>query len=156
MGDKRTPIGKFIHTTWGNLQLRVGRHKHLQKFPKKYSCYEGIELQMTLEDYKAYCYQHKEHILSLDRPSLDRVDSAGHYCIENIQIIELAENLRKDKTVFINGQGTCYACKQVKPEEAFVRDRRRANGRASMCKPCDRERGRDKYQRLYKNRSTGK
>ena len=73
-----------------------------------------------------------------------------------MQIIELAANTRKEKTKFIDGHGVCFKCKEQKPEVEFTLDPRRQNGYANICKPCERQRGRDKYQRLYKKRSTGK
>jgi hypothetical protein len=39
----------------------------------------------------------------------------------------------------------CYACGWDLPADVFARDRAKASGRASMCRPCDREKSRRYY-----------
>lgn len=104
MSDKRTPIGKFIHTSWINMNIRCGKYKHLQT-KNKCKVYSNITIEMTRDEYKKWCIENKELILSLVRPSLDRIDSNKNYSIDNIQIIELDENIKKKKagTAYLNG-----------------------------------------------------
>lgn len=53
---------------------------------------------MTRDEYKNYCIENKDNILSLKRPSIDRIDSSKNYSLDNIQIIELRDNISKKKT----------------------------------------------------------
>jgi hypothetical protein len=87
-------------------------------------------------------------ILSLHRPSIDRKNSIENYSLENIQVIELATNIRKDKTVFIDGKGICCRCHESKFENEFTTDKRRANGKSSICLLCENLRTKEKYHRL--------
>ena len=143
---KRTPIGKFIHSSWTNLNIRAGKYKHLQTQIKCKS-YLNIDISITREEYKKLCYDNKDLILSLKRPSVDRIDPQFGYSLSNINFIELSENIRKDKTVFKGGKGTCYMCKMEKPETDFIIDRRRLNNRSSLCKDCSLIVRRNKYIR---------
>jgi hypothetical protein len=136
MGE-RTRVGKFIHTTWTNLNIRCGKYKHLQT-REKCKHYDKIKIGFSQPEFKSWCWENKDLIENLNRPSLDRIDSKLNYTLENIQIIELAENIRKDKTVFFDGKGRCYVCKNIKLEEEFDVDKRRFNGRTSRCKECRR------------------
>jgi len=41
----------------------------------------------------------------------------------------------------------CYRCRQDLPIDAFVKDCTKASGRASICVPCDKNKGREYYRR---------
>ena len=133
---KRTPIGAFIHSSWTNMNIRAGKYRHLQTVDKC-NTYNNVEILFTRQEYKSFCIKNEELILSLNRPSVDRIDKNIGYELSNIQFIELEDNIIKDKTVFKNGLGTCSVCKQSKPEDEFAKDRRRKLGRSSICKTCD-------------------
>lgn len=94
--SKRTPIGKFIHQAWTNMNLRCGKYRHLGTAYKNKS-YANIAISLTREEFKAYCWEYKDLILSLTTPSVDRIDSAKDYSIDNIQIIELKDNIKKKR-----------------------------------------------------------
>lgn len=140
--NKRTPIGKFIHNSWTNLQIRCGKYKHLNTKLKNKN-YKNISIEFSFSEYKNYCIENKEYILSLKRPSLDRINNKNNYSINNIQIIELSENIIKDKTVFKYNKGICSKCKIEKELHLFCIDKRRISGRSSICKHCDNKRKRD-------------
>lgn len=102
MKHKRTPIGKFIHSSWTNMNIRAGKYRNNCS---KNKCYEHIIIQFTREEYKQWCLNQEKHILSLNRPSVDRTNSQKNYTIDNIQIIELVDNIRKKKygNKYVNG-----------------------------------------------------
>lgn len=96
MSKKRTPMGKFIHTKWTNLNIRAGKYRHLQNKDKN-KAYQNITVEFTRLEFKEWCYHNEELILSMKRPSIDRIDSSKNYSLDNIQIIELTENISKKK-----------------------------------------------------------
>ena len=104
MSKKRTPIGKFIKSSWTNMNIRAGKYRHLQT-PGKNKCYSNVYIEFTRQEYKNWCLSQKEYILKLKRPSLDRIDYNLNYCLDNIQIIELEDNIRKKRAgnKFLNG-----------------------------------------------------
>lgn len=104
MSEKRTYIGKFIKNSWTNMNIRAGKYKHLQT-KNKCKCYKNINIEFTRDEFKLWCLNQQEYILSLKKPSIDRIDSTKHYILNNIQIIELSENIRKKKmgNKYLNG-----------------------------------------------------
>lgn len=86
--------------------------------------------------------ENKTHILSLERPSLDRICNSKNYTIDNIQVIELTENVLKDKLILNHqdGFGRCSICKERKISEEFAKCNQRISGRSSICKKCDNNR----------------
>lgn len=139
MSEKRTLIGKFIHSSWINLNIRCGKYKHLRTV-EKCRTYENIQVEFTREEYKNWCLLRKDHILNLSRPSLDRKDKNKNYSLDNIQIIELPINIRKDKTLFDETHGVCYRCSRRKEIHLFAKDKRRQNGRCNIRRLCDNKR----------------
>ncbi len=139
MSNVRTPIGQFIHTSWANMNVRCGKYTHLQT-KKKCKTYAGISIEFTRREYKEWCIERENKILILKRPSIDRKDKTKNYSIDNIQIIELSANIRKDKTIFDETHGTCYSCLERKKLHLFAKDNRRQNGRSTICKLCDNRR----------------
>lgn len=101
---KRTKIGAFIHSSWTNMNIRAGKYRHLQT-KNKCKNYENIIIEFNLNEYKEWCLKREKYILSLERPSLDRINSLKNYKLENIQIIELKQNISKKKpgNNYLNG-----------------------------------------------------
>lgn len=147
MNEKRTPIGKFIHTTWGNLNIRCANGKYRQ-ITSKNACYDNVFIMFSRDEFKEWCYNNENLILSLQKPSIDRIDKNKNYTLENIQVIELTYNIAKDKISFINGYGICWKCKEKKEITNFVDDKRRLyTGKTTICRDCERARCRDKNKR---------
>jgi len=76
------------------MNIRCGKYKHLQTANKN-KCYKNITIEFTREEYKNWCLNQRDYILTLKTPSIDRIDSLKNYCIDNIQIIELKKNIQK-------------------------------------------------------------
>lgn len=93
---KRTEIGYFIHKSWTNMNLRAGKYKYLTSTPKN-KCYSNVNVNITREEYKQLCIKNKDLILSLKRPSVDRIDSFKDYTLNNIRFIELSDNIKLKK-----------------------------------------------------------
>jgi len=89
----------FRTHVWNSINRRTingkhpGREKKIQSYFKK-----GILLQITKEQFWQWCEDNRNTILSYYRlnqtPSIDRIDSNGHYSIENIRIKSYDENRR--------------------------------------------------------------
>jgi len=94
---RRTPIGKFIHTKWTAMNMRCGKWKHLNVKNNRNKYYDHITIEFTQPEFKNWCLEREQQILSLNRPSIDRIDSKINYTLNNIQVIELTENIRKKK-----------------------------------------------------------
>lgn len=96
MSHARTVIGKFIHSTWTGLNMRCGKYKHHQT-ESKCRNYKNISIEFTRDEFKTWCYENKDLIETLTKPSLDRIDSDDNYTLSNIRIIELSENIRSKR-----------------------------------------------------------
>lgn len=107
MSEKRKPISKFIKSSWTAMNIRCGKYKHTQSSEQivKNKRYEGIKIEFTRDEYKDWCLKQQEYILSLSRPSVDRLDSNKNYSLINIQIIELVDNIKKKRpgSRYLNG-----------------------------------------------------
>ena len=109
--------------------------------------YNGVELRVSRADFIDWYMP-----LDFEGASVDRIDKSGHYELSNMQVIPLDENIRKDKVKAKDNYCECYICKQMKPIEAFCIDKRRKNGHSTICKECERIRGKEKYYRLRKEK----
>ena len=57
----------------------------------------GIKFYMTKDDFKELWFRDKAYLLK--RPSIDRIDTNGHYIKENCRYIELHENLHRPRRI---------------------------------------------------------
>lgn len=81
--------------TYTAIHNRLRRSKNTGKAGIKYRCYVGIEMHMTPSDLKMLW--ERDSGAKLKSPSIDRIDSNGHYTVDNCQYIELSANLSKPK-----------------------------------------------------------
>jgi hypothetical protein len=95
---------KFIKSSWTNMNIRAGKYR---RNTRKNKSYVNINIEFSREEYKQWCFEQKDQILLLTKPSFDRLDSNVNYCLSNIQIIELSDNIRKKKfgCKYIGGPG---------------------------------------------------
>jgi hypothetical protein len=143
----RDPVLAFVKSTWRNMNIRCANGAYRMDTPRNKS-YANVFIEMTRDAYRDWCLANRATIESLKRPSIDRIDSRLGYHIGNIQVIELVDNMRKDRTKFRNGMCVCFKCKGQKREDEFVRDSRRPNGRTTICRPCERARSHERNRRL--------
>lgn len=101
---KRKSINKFIKSSWTNMNIRAGKYRHLQT-KNKCKIYRNIFIEFTRNEYKNWCLKQEQYILSLLKPSVDRIDNTKNYSLNNIQIINLDENIRKKRyeSAYVNG-----------------------------------------------------
>ena len=145
--DKRhTKIGGR-HRALSRYYMILNRLKTTER--SKNSCYENVKMLISKEDFVEWFMKN-----DFAGASVDRINKDGNYTLDNIQLIPLAINIAKDKMKAKDGFCVCYACGKEKPLAAFATDNRRSNGHATLCRDCDKARGREKYRRLY--RSVGK
>lgn len=97
--------------------------------------YEGIEFNLDKEQFIEWFQKN-----DFEHASVDRIDNSKGYTMDNIQLIPLVDNIRKDHIKAKNGCCVCFRCKQEKPLEDFVKESRRFNGYSTICKKCDVER----------------
>lgn len=111
---------------------------------KKSGSYVGIKLLVSREEFISW-YMPKDFAGA----SVDRINAKKHYSLDNMQVIPLRENIRKDKIKAKDGSCICCVCKQIKPISEFCVDKRSWNGHSTICKECERERCREKSRKRY-------
>ena len=105
------------------------------------SCYKGVKMTMTKDEFVNWFMAN-----DFDGASVDRIDKTKDYSIDNVQLIPLVENMRKDRIKEKNGICQCFRCKAFKGLEDFAKDKRRVNGRSTICKICDNARRKKKLE----------
>lgn len=118
-----------------------------QSYRKKNKHYREIKIIVSREEFIEWFMPQ-----DFDGASVDRIDKNGDYELPNMQVISLADNIRKDKVKAKDGLCECYSCHQIKPLFLFTKDKRRANGYSTLCLECEKQRKGDKYKRLHKTR----
>lgn len=101
----------------------------------KNKCYKGVDVKISKEDFVTWFMEN-----DFEGCSVDRIDVNKGYEVGNLQLIKLADNIRKDKVKAVDGMCECYRCKLTMALDLFAKDNRRANGRSTICKTCDQER----------------
>lgn len=125
-----------------------GRHRALSRYymilnrlkstdREKNKKYQGIQMLIDKDTFIEWFMKN-----DFAGASVDRIDKDGNYTLDNIQLIPLDENIRKDKIKAKGECCECFACKETKPLELFVADKRRINGHGTICKKCDNARRR--------------
>lgn len=83
MGRRPTghdPLKIWVNTTWHNMRRRA-------------------QVDFTRKEFADWAEQQRAKILSMRRPSIDRIDPWGHYFMDNIQVIPLSENAAQGSEV---------------------------------------------------------
>ena len=111
------------------------RYRTTHTETSKNTAYKGVEFNLDKETFIKWFRER-----DFEHASVDRIDKNKGYTMDNIQLIPLAENIRKDKMKAKNGYCVCFRCKQIKPLQDFVKESRRINGYSTICKICERKR----------------
>lgn len=101
----------------------------------KNKTYKSIQLKVSKNDFVEW-FMKRDFVGC----SVDRIDSKGDYSLDNMQVISLADNIRKEKIKEHNGLCECYRCHKIKPIEEFAVNKKRLNGHTTICKICDSKR----------------
>lgn len=91
----------FFERRWSSIKNRTvnggGRSNYKNDSNNKYIA-KGIRLELTREEFKTWCYEHREEIAQMEkdglRPSIDRIDPTGNYSGKNIRVYPLLDNIR--------------------------------------------------------------
>lgn len=105
--------------------------------PKKDKAYMGIKVLVSKEDFIRW-YMPRDFVGA----SVDRIDSKGHYSLDNMQVISMHDNIVKackNRVKAHDGVTVCYVCKEEKPLEYFVKNRCAYSGYLNICKKCHKE-----------------
>lgn len=117
----------------------------------KNSCYAGIEVRISREDFIKWFMAN-----DFEGCSVDRIRPTDHYEVGNLQMLTLPENVGKDKRLVHENERTCNHCGELKPIEDFVKCSRSWTGRISICKPCEVHRTRLRQQKSLSGCSSGR
>lgn len=142
---RNTPKGAAA-SAWEHLNGRSGAKYNYSK------CYENVQVRMTREEFMAWAVpKYREWFAAHpsrkgpdNKPTIDRIDTLGHYELGNIQLISFAANLAKKATVNTNApEGTrwCPRCKAYIPLAEFYDSVSQA-----YCKKCTNKISREKRE----------
>lgn len=136
---RNTPKGAAVFA-WNRITSRAGAKYNHRK------CYASVEVRMTREEFMAWAVPAYEEWFR-DRPgvtpSVDRIDSKGHYEPGNIRLLPVQDNRRRSSK-FINDfapEGTkwCPSCTGFLPFASFYQTNRRTYhrlGLSAYCRKC--------------------
>lgn len=128
--DNRYKIIGGKHRAESRYNMILYRINHTDE--EKNRCYKGVKMLIDKDTFVKWFMEN-----DFEGASVDRIDKNKDYSMDNIQLIPLAENIRKDRVKAKDGMCECYRCKQVKPLECFAKSKRRLNGYSTICKVCD-------------------
>lgn len=132
--DDRYKIIGGKHRAESRYNMILYRINHTDE--QKNQCYKDIKMLIDKSTFIEWFMKN-----DFEGASVDRIDKTKDYSMDNIQLIPLDENIRKDKVKAKDGLCECCKCKQIKSIELFAKDKRRKNGHATICKACDAKRG---------------
>jgi hypothetical protein len=81
-------------------------------------CKGRIEFHMTKDDFKTLWFRDKGWLLK--EPSIDRIDSKGHYILSNCRFIEMRENSRLGSLGKIASEATRAKLRLINPPEISI------------------------------------
>jgi len=144
-----TAIG-MAHRAWNNIIKRASKQRS----------YAHVEIRMTVDEFLAWAvpeYEKWTKKRPKEKPSIDRIDSNGHYEIGNLRLLELQKNRSNNRRNMhrLAPKGTlhCHRCKQYLPREQFyerpsvpITATSERNHWSGMCKECTKEAGKKRWE----------
>lgn len=134
-GRKTEPRAAAI-AAWHRLKNRATNRSG------QHPTYTNVELRMTREEFVRWAEPRIAEwlITNTSRWSIDRIDSDGHYAIDNLQLASLGDNSRR-KSNNKNpsappGRAWCSRCEDFRDRDEFHKARARSNGLRQYCKNC--------------------
>ena len=94
-------IRKFVTSRWSKINTRTINGLYPDYNCPKAANYfaNGIMVLCNKVEFELWCLSQAQHILNLinsgETPSIDRIDSTGHYSLENMRIISMTEQRKK-------------------------------------------------------------
>lgn len=140
-----TPKGAAV-CAWQRIKIRAGARSR----PEQNKSYRLVELRMTQEQFFAWAIP-KYETWFRERPgvtpSIDRIESTGHYEISNIRLAPLQENRlrnsRRRNAIAPFGKRWCSGCQDYFPIDEFSKRRKPTPsnplGLFAYCKTCEQK-----------------
>lgn len=94
-------VQKFRQSRWEHINRRTinGRVPRWWCKQARFYLEKGIRLEMTKAEFYAWCASQAKIILKIyangETPSIDRIDSNGHYIISNLRILTMKANVAR-------------------------------------------------------------
>jgi hypothetical protein len=135
---RNKPVAR-AKNTWAWILKRAG----------KVAGYRHVEVRMTRDEFLAWAVPRYTQWMQQhpnETPSIDRIESAGHYQIDNLQIAARGENAARTKhnkqLTAPTGTSWCSTCCDYLPIDQFTADSSRPNGLERRCRVCNKNRQR--------------
>ncbi len=93
MRGPRKPRNKARKVWKQHMRVAIQRCSNPKATGYKY--YGGKGIKFLLSEIEFEFLWIRDEAKKMKRPSIDRIDSNGHYCFENCRFIELSENCRR-------------------------------------------------------------
>jgi hypothetical protein len=94
----KDPVKHFAYTRWHKINNRTvnGHNPDIKSRGSLSYILRGIEVRFNRKEFNAWCELNRIRILRLmtegEIPSIDRIDSHGHYELTNMRIISMTKN----------------------------------------------------------------
>lgn len=129
----------WLIINWHNIKRRV--NILYKTNPRKYGCYKNIELKITKKDYVEWGLKSLPD--NLKQPSIDRIDSNGHYEFGNIRWIEFRDNYAPLQKGLPENKKKCSHCAETLDRTEsnwFYHKKHKTWGEIQPCKKCQKKR----------------
>lgn len=87
------------YTHWQSVKQRCNNPNHC-----KYPRYGGRGIKCFLSKADVQFMWIRDNASKMNKPSIDRRDNTGNYCLENCKFMEVSDNSRKGNRLMILGQ----------------------------------------------------
>lgn len=104
--------------------------------------YANVQLLITKDVWLAWAIPEYERFQANHpdmSPCVSRFEDTGHYELDNIEIISVAENRARQKAILLlkpDGTKLCSMCREIKNGAMFAKSRRRPDGLSHQCRRC--------------------